>query len=215
MRHELIAVDMLLLLDDVALDHVRSLNRRMLASVPSGFAFDDRHTPHITLLQRYVSVDELAHVYEAVDAVLAATSWSMIELTASRLTHEQHPSLPGVGVAVVPVTADHVLIDLHDALIDSTAPWARAGGDASAFVTSERELAIDPGTIAYVERFMPDHSGADYAPHVTVGLADLDDLVAMEAETFESFSVRPPAFAVYQLGHAGTAQIRLHECPHS
>ena len=212
-RHELIAIDVLVLLDDVALERVKALNRRMLASVPSGFAFDDRHTPHVTLLQRYVPVGALGDVVAAVGEVVAATPSSSIELTAHGVVHERHPSLPGVGVAVVSVTSDQVIIDLHHALIGATAPWARAGGDASTFARSERDPEIDPPTIDYVERFVPDHSDANYAPHVTVGMALLDDLVAIEAEPFESFSVRPSSFAVYHLGNNGTAQIRLHEWP--
>jgi len=45
--------------------------------------------------------------------------------------------------------------------------------------------------------------------HVTVGLATLDDLTAIEAETFEPLTFLPAGVSVYQLGNNGTAAKRL------
>ncbi len=209
------AVDVLMLLDDAALDLVKTLNARVLESVPTGFAFDERHTPHITVLQRYVHAERLVDVYDAVGSTLAAIQVSTIDLIAVRLMHEEDPSTPGVATAVVSVAADPVVIELQTALIEATAPWTAAGGDATAFVTSEQEPEIDAGTIEYVECFVPDHTGANYAAHVSVGMATLDDLVALEAEPFESFTFHPSLFAIYRLGNNGTAQTRLHHVPSS
>jgi len=209
----LTAIDVLLLLDGVALDRVKALNARMLESVPSGFAFDEWHTPHITLLQRYVHTAQLGAVSDVVGATVATVPVSAIELTAVGLTHQEDPSTPGVGSAVVSVVASPVVHDLHAALIEATAPWTAAGGDASAFVTSDQEPTINAATLEYVERFVPDHSGADFAPHVTVGRATLDDLARLEAAPFESFTFHPASFAIYQLGNNGTAQTRLRHWP--
>ena len=117
-----------------------------------------------------------------------------------------------MSAAAVSVKADPVVIDLQTALIEATEPWTAAGGDAAAFVTSDQEPEIDAATVEYVERFVPDHSGANFAAHVTVGVATLDDLAKLEAEPFESFSFHP-AFAIYRLGNKGTAQTRLHHWP--
>jgi len=210
MRDGITAVDVLMLLDGAALDQAKALNARMLQSVPTGFAFDDRHTPHITVLQRYIYTERLNDLYDAVGATLAATPVETIDLTAVGLAHEEDPSMPGVGSAVLSVAADPAVVDLQTALIEATAPWTAAGGDATAFVTSDQEPDIDAATIEYVERFVPDHSGANFAAHVTVGMATLDDLAILEAEPFESFTFHPASFAIYRLGNNGTAQTRLH-----
>ena len=213
MRDGLAAVDVLMLLDGAALDHVKALNARMLESVPTGFAFDERHTPHITVLQRYVHTQRLSDVYDAAGATLAAIPVSMIDLTAVGIAHQEHPSMPGVGTAALSVNASPLVIDLQTALIEAIAPWTAARGDATAFVTSDQEPEINAATMEYVERFVPDHSGANFAAHVTIGMAALDDLAALEAPPFESFTFHPASFAIYRLGNNGTAQTRLHHWP--
>lgn len=210
MRNELTAIDALMLLDGAALDAVEALNARMRASVPTGFAFDERHTPHVTLIQRYVHTEQLGEVYAAVGATVAGVPPSTIDLTAVGVSHQEDPSTPGVGSAVVSLIAGPVVVDLHEALIEAIEPWTAVGGDVGAFVTSDEEPDIDPGTLEYVERFVPDHSRVNFAPHVTVGMATLDDLATLEAEPFEPFTFHPSSFAVYRLGNHGTAQTRLH-----
>ena len=211
MSDGLTAVDVLMLLDGPALDLVQGLNARMVASVPTGFAFDERHTPHITVLQRYVHTTRLDAVHDAVGAVLAATPVSTIDLTAVGLTHEEDPARPGVGLAVLSLSAGQAVVDLQAALIEATARWAGTGGSAAAFATSDQEPEINTATLEYVEHFVPDHSGANFAAHVTVGMATLEDLAALGTEPFEPFTFHPASFAVYRLGNNGTAEIRLRD----
>ncbi len=56
---------------------------------------------------------------------------------------------------------------------------------------------------------MPDHSGAKYLAHITVGLAKLDDLAAIEAEAFEPLTFSASAVSVFHLGNNGTAAREL------
>jgi hypothetical protein len=56
---------------------------------------------------------------------------------------------------------------------------------------------------------VPDHSGEKFLGHVTVGLAKLDDLAAIEAEPFEALTFSPAGISVYQLGNNGTAAKHL------
>jgi len=55
----------------------------------------------------------------------------------------------------------------------------------------------------------PDHSGAKYLAHVTVGQATLEDLRDLEAEPCEPVTFQPDRFAIYHLGNNGTAQVAL------
>ncbi len=52
-------------------------------------------------------------------------------------------------------------------------------------------------------------SGQNYIAHVTVGLAKVDDLTGIEAETFEPLAFAPAGISVYQLGNNGTAAEHL------
>ena len=55
----------------------------------------------------------------------------------------------------------------------------------------------------------PEHSGENFIAHVTVGLAKLDDLAEIEAESFDTFTFSPAGLSVYQLGNNGTAAKHL------
>jgi hypothetical protein len=69
--------------------------------------------------------------------------------------------------------------------------------------------------MAYVERYVPDHSGANFVAHVTVGLAPLAFLDTIEAERFDDFTFHPSAIAVFRLGNNGTARKQLKAWPAS
>lgn len=207
----LTAIDILILPDDTMLGRAKEWNVRLLKSVPEGFALDERHTPHITLLQRYVHTDQLPQVFSAAGSTIAAAPASGLELSGVKLAHMEVAATPGVGLAGLLVKASAGVIDLQTSLIEAIKPHTGDGGTAEAYVTSDAEPDINADTIHYVERYVPDHSGANYLAHVTVGQAKLDDLTALEAETFEPFTFRPAGFAVYHLGNNGTAQVQLHE----
>jgi hypothetical protein len=83
---ELTAIDILIHPDDAMLARARAVNQRMLQSVPppQGFALDEHHQPHITVLQRYVGTGGLDAVYEAIDAVVPAVDLAALEFTAVR-----------------------------------------------------------------------------------------------------------------------------------
>ena len=65
--------------------------------------------------------------------------------------------------------------------------------------------------ITYVSEFVPKHSGENYQPHVTTGLAPRTYLDEMLKEPFETFTFSPAGAAVYHLGHFGTAAKQLHQ----
>ena len=87
------------------------------------------------------------------------------------------------------------LLGLQAALIDAIAPYVESGGTAAAYVTTPQEPDINEDTLTYVGRYVPDHSGSNYIGHVTVGLAKLDFLSALEAEPFDEFTFHPATTA--------------------
>ena len=72
---------------------------------------------------------------------------------------------------------------------------------------------ISQTTKDWVETYVPDQTGANYTAHLTVGIATVSDLKAMQAEPFDEFDVQPISLAVYQLGNNGTARKLLKSWP--
>jgi len=206
---DLTAVDILLEPDASMLARAEAENTRMLTSIPSppGFHLDEHHRPHITTLQRYVHTDQLDDVYAAIQAVIAALDMSHLTFTAEAIQHMQVQ--PSVGIAAIVVKPGREVLDFQSRLIEALKPYTGGGGTADAYVRTDAEPDINDATIAYIENYVPDHSGGNYIAHVTVGIAKLDDLTAIEAEDFESLTFSASAVSIYQLGNNGTAAKQL------
>lgn len=202
---DLTAIDILLEPDASMLDRAQRENTRMLSSVPlpPGFRLDENHRPHITTLQRYVRTNELADVYAAIQTVLDDHELSGLRFTAHAIGHMEVQ--PSVAIAAIVVTPGPEVLEFQSRLIDAVTPFSETGGTADAFVRTNAEPDINDATITYIENYVPDHSGAHYVAHVTIGLAKTDDLAAIEAEQFEPLTFAASAVSVYHLGNNGTA----------
>jgi hypothetical protein len=139
----LTAIDILILPSDAMVDLAKGWNALLRESDPTGFALDENHAPHITLLQRYVRTDHLSEVNDAVDATLAAVSFDDLTLTAVELAQMEVAALPGIGLAGVLVQAGPAVIDLQGALIEAIKPFMGSGGTSAAYVTSEPDINDD------------------------------------------------------------------------
>src|SRR3974390_1226534 len=67
------AVDIALEPDATMLQHAMGANARLLKSFPKGFALDETHHPHFTMLQQFVRTDDLDKVFAAANGVLTKT----------------------------------------------------------------------------------------------------------------------------------------------
>jgi hypothetical protein len=190
----------------------RVLNARLRQTMPEGFALDDTHAPHITVLQRYVRTPELEQVLDAVGEVVAGADLTSLDLRATKIAHAEWDT-PGLGIASLMLGRDPRLLALQGRLIAAVAPFAANRGTAEAFVTDPEEPDVNATTIGYVARFVPDHCASNYEAHLSIGMARRRDLEAVEAEPFEPFDVRAEAVAVYQLGDNGTARRKLRAWP--
>ena len=65
------AIDIALEPDATMLRHAQADNARLLKNFPKGFASDDTHHPHVTMLQQFVRTADLDKVFAAANAVLA------------------------------------------------------------------------------------------------------------------------------------------------
>jgi len=206
---ELTAIDILIDPDEAMLSLARDANARMLASFPKGFALDEHHQPHITLLQRYVRTADLDAVFDAVERLLGTVDAGGLSLTARKFAHMEVAAYPGAGLTGIVVEPGPEVLDFQARLIEAVKPFTESGGSADAYVRTDAEPEINDATVEYVEDYVPAHSGSNYLAHVTVGLAKLDDLAKIEAEPFDPLTFSPAGFGVHHLGNNGTAAKRL------
>jgi hypothetical protein len=183
-------------------------NARLLKLFPKGFALDAAHTPHITLIQRFVRTADLDKVYAALNRVLAGVDIKAMKLDAFKYYYIPNKDIGAAGIVAKP-TPD--LLKLQADLIAAVTPYTVETGDSAAFVTTSDDPLIDPALIEYVSAYVPKASGDHFNPHVTTGVALRGDLDQMLAEPFDEFTFSPAGAAVYQLGQFGTAAKKLKE----
>jgi hypothetical protein len=221
---ELLAVNVLLEPDAETRELALALNAELRLSLPAGagFAFDETHLPHVTLLQRYVRRDDLDRVLEVVgktagEVAARATAGAAAEdlsLRAGGLGGGELGTPPGTLLAGVELEPRPAVRALHDSVLRALAPLAAAGGSEAAFFTLPGEPQPNAATVAYVEEFVPAHSGGDYTPHLTAGVAREDDLRRLARDhPLTDARVMPVAVAVAHLGDLGTARKVLGRWP--
>ncbi len=204
---DIVAVDILLQPDAVMLEHAAANNARLLSVYPKGFALDETHTPHITMLQCFVRKADLTSLYAAEEKVLAAAHVNAMKLEASKLYYIAAGG--GLGVAGIVAQATPELRKLQADIIAAAAPFNLRAGPIGAFTAAHDNPAVDAALIDYVSKFEQIGAGEHFNPHVSTGNAPTAYLDQMMAEPFEPFTFSPAGAAVYQLGPFGTAAKKL------
>ena len=202
------AIDILLEPDATMIQHATATNDRLRKVFPKGFALDASHRPHVTLVQRFVRTEDLDKVYAAVGKVFASANVTGLKLEAFKYYYMPDKDLGLSGIVVKPTPE---LLKLEQAVIDAVTPFTVKTGTSAAFVTTPEDPEVLPELITYVSDFVPKHSGENYHPHVTTGLAPRTYLDEMLKEPFETFTFSPAGAAVYHLVHFGTAAKELKE----
>jgi hypothetical protein len=202
----LIAIDVLVEPDATMIAAAQAVNARLREAYPEGYSLDESHAPHITLLQRYVREPDLGRVTAAVAQVLLETDPRALQM---RAIGYEYVVWAGVALTGIAVERSPDLVRLHERITEAVAPFAVSGGTSAAFAQGPGSSAINAETMAYVENFVPKASGANYAPHVTVGVGPESFVRELKAGGLTPFLFGARGVAVYQLGDFGTAQKRL------
>jgi 2'-5' RNA ligase len=205
-QNPVIAIDIALEPDLTMMQHAMADNARLLKSFPNGFALDDTHHPHITMLQQFVRTDDLDKVFAAANAVLAKekpAAW-----TQKAFKYYYIPS-PPIGVAGIVVEPTEDLHRLQDELITAVEPYTVKTGTPAAFFSDEGGRDIQEELIEYVTNFVKIAAGKRFNPHVTIGVGTVTYLNKMLAEPFPWFTFSAVGASVYQLGSFGTARKEL------
>jgi 2'-5' RNA ligase len=200
------AIDIALEPDATMIQHAMAANARLLKSFPKGFALDETHHPHVTLLQQFVHTDDLDKVFVAANAVLAKEMPASWTLKAFKYYYIPSPPLGLAGIVVEPTKDLH---RLQDELIAAIRPFTVKNGTPAAFYSAEGGRDIQKPLIEYVANFAAIAAGAHFNPHVTVGVGTETYLNKMLTEPFASFTFSTLGASVYQLGAFGTARKEL------
>jgi hypothetical protein len=200
------AINILLVPDATMLRHAQANNARLLKAYPAGFTLDEKHNPHITLIQRFVRTADLEKVFAVADKIFAGANVSSMKLDAVKYYYTPGEGMGVAGIVIKPTPA---LIRLQQELIAAVTPFTVETGTVEAFTSAHESPAYDDLLIQYVSNFVPKKTGEHFLPHVTTGIAPMGYLDEMLAEPFESFSFSPAGAAVYQLGPYGTAVRQL------
>jgi 2'-5' RNA ligase len=203
---EVTAIDVALEPDAIMIDHARAANEYLRQENPSGFALDATHHPHITLLQRYVRTVQLAELQTAVEKIFAQSDPGHFRLTAYGYYY-----LPwqGQGLAGIVVRPTPELVSLQQQIVAAVAPFTVPLGTPAAFVTTAAQPEVDQPTIDYIAGFVPQRTGKNFNPHVTIGIAPAKFLDHLLAQPFADFEFSPVGASLYHLGNFGTARIKL------
>jgi hypothetical protein len=200
------AVDIALEPDVAMMKHAKAANARLLKSFPKGFALDETHHPHVTMLQQFVRTDDLDKVFAAANAVLTKEKPAAWTLKAFKYYYIPSPPIGLAGIVVEP-TAD--LHRLQDAVITAVKPYTVESGTTAAFFSDEGGRDIQKSLIEYVADFVKVAAGKRFNPHVTIGVGTETYLKKMLAEPFPAFTFSAAGASVYQLGSFGTAREEL------
>ena len=203
------AIDILLEPDATMLQHAAADNARLLKVYPQGFALDATHTPHITMLQCFVSTTNLDKLYAAEEKVLAAANVTAMKLEAFKRYYI--PAGGGLGVAGICAKPTPEILKLQADIIAAASPFNLRSGTIGAFTAGHYNSTLDAAIIGYVSKFEQIGAGDHFNPHVSTGNAPTAFLDQMNAEQFEPFTFSPAGAAVYQLGPFGTAARQLKE----
>lgn len=205
---EITAIDILLEPDATMLQHSADNNARLLKVYPKGFALDEAHTPHITMLQCFVRTSDLDAMYDAVEKVIAVANVKAMKLEAFKFYYAPAGATGVAGISAKP-TAE--ILKLQADIIAAAKPFMVKTAPIDAFTAPHEDPAYDAAIIDYVSTFVPKMSGENFNPHVSTGVAPKEYLDKMNAEPFESFTFSPVGAAVYQLGQFGTAVKKLRQ----
>ena len=205
-QNSVTAIDIALEPDATMLDHAKAANARLLKSFPKGFALDDTHHPHISLLQQFVRTDDLEKVFAAADAVMVKEKPTAWPLKAFKYYYIPSPPVGLAGIVVEPTEDLH---RLQDELITAVEPYTVKTGTPAAFFSERGGRDIQKSLIEYVADFVTAAAGKHFNPHVTIGVGTEAYLNKMLAEPFKSFTFSPAGASVYQLGTFGTARKEL------
>jgi hypothetical protein len=203
-----IAIDVLLEPGPSMVAKAQSANAALRANYPEGYTLGREQVAHVTIVHRYVRKNDLPAIEEAVAKVVAKEQPLEKQLTATGFGYS---IWVGLATTVINIERTPELDRFAAEIVKAVEPFAVRQGTSAAFHRSRELSKIDDKIVDYVAKFVPNASGDNYKPHVTIGVAHEDFVKELKAKPFDKFTFKPAGIAIYQLGNFGTAQKKLWE----
>lgn len=199
-KDNVVAIDVLLIPSKEIYNHALSLNEAIHAKNPQTIKLDEKHIPHVTLLQGFVKEDDLKEIIQILEKLDVFDNEQ--KFGAQELVYDKSAEN---SFAMIEVEKTDYLLALHNDVVEKIKPYLVKNGGSKAFVPNPDGSPIDDFTLKYVPNFLEEHSFKNYNPHISLGEANKEVLDHLNDEYFkpEKFS---GYLALYQLGDSGTAQ---------
>ena len=161
------AIEIALEPDATMVQHAKDANARLLKSFPKGFALDETHHPHVSVLQQFVRTDDLDKIFAAANAIVVKEKPTAWMLKAFKYYYIPDPPFGLAGIVVEPTDDLH---RLQDDLITAVKPYTVKTGTPAAFFSEAGGRDIQKSLIEYVTHFVEMAAGKRFNPHVTIGV---------------------------------------------
>jgi 2'-5' RNA ligase len=203
---DLLAIDVLLEPDAKMVQRATAVNAQLRQDYPAGYALDETHAVHISLMQCYIKASDLGTVSAAVSSVLQKQHPLDLSLQATG-----YFASPWNGNALLLMTVEPTLqlMQLQAAVAEAVEPFSVSGGTAATFVPNADGQPVDSATVDWVGKFLTNASGEKFRPHVTLGVVSEAFAKQLAAQPFAAFTFQPSGVAIFQLGSYGTARRKL------
>lgn len=201
-----IAINVLLTLPEDVYQKAVQLNRAILKNNPHTIALNEKHIPHITLLQCYVQETDLPEIEKLLHGLYKTIEHDTLWADELQYAKDKSESFASIGIK-----KSKALMALHKKTIALLEPYVLANGSQEAYVQNADGTPIDDFTLDYVPEFISAHSFENYNPHISLGVAKTVLLDSLAQHHFRPIKFHAASISVYQLGAFGTAQKLLWE----
>jgi hypothetical protein len=191
--------------DSTMVSHATSANTVLKANYPKGFALDESHHPHMTLVQAIVRTQDLDQVYAKINEIIANDDPKNLKLHAKKYKTQ---NWEGLDLAMIAVDKSDHLVNLQQKLADAIKPFIVTDKDKEAFATTSEEPGINKETLEHARKYIPNSLGPNYKPNVTVGVA-APNIVDKKLNGLKPFDFSPVGITVYKIGNFGAAHEEL------
>lgn len=192
-RHEIIAVNVALLLPPDAMERVARLNSLLYAEQPEGFLFGPTVVPHITIAQLFVRRENLLALIRQMDVILSVTE--PLELAVTKIAGRNQ-------ICSLRLTRTAELLRVHASLMDEVKLVSESEGSVESFFEDKNSPAREMD-VAYVSSYRKRSSYTRYVPHITLGYGH-----PPVPDVFMDFVCRDAA--LFQLGRFCTGRQLVH-----
>jgi 2'-5' RNA ligase len=190
---DLLAVDVALLLPDEVRARAEALNRALWLARPDTLRLDERHIPHVTLVQQFVRYDNLAALAVRIETVLRGRAPLPLSVSGAGSSGDS------VVLLIEPTPA---LRGLHEELIEACAGLEERDGDENAFYGADEPAR--PRDVAWVRHYRTDAAYDRFVPHITLGHGELPEPIA-------PFAFTADRVALCHLGRFCSCRVVLRE----